>query len=170
MSDALEFDPVDRLGAGAVGEPGSRSFYLQAKHGDVQISILVEKQQIAIMAAEGMSFLDRLDHDEHVTTTGDGQDASIHEPAIPSFRARAVGLGYDPTRKLLLIELREFAVDDEEPDDNDAAGWIVRMYATKAQVRAACIAGLEAVSAGRPLCEWCELPIDPAGHICPKWN
>ncbi len=170
MSDVLELDPVDRLAAGALGEPGQREFFVQARRGDAQITVLLEKQQVAIMAAEALTFLDRIDNDEGTITTTDGIDASIQEPAVASFRARAVGMGYDPTRQRLLIELREFAVDDEEPDDEDVEGWVVRIYASKQQLRAACIAGLEAVEAGRPLCEWCEMPMDPNGHICPKWN
>ena len=30
--------------------------------------------------------------------------------------------------------------------------------------------GAEAVVGGRPLCPLCDLPMDPAGHICPRWN
>ncbi len=170
MSEVHEFDPVDRLAAGAIGEPGNREFLLQAQRGDVQITILLEKQQVAVMAAEAMTFLDRIDSDESLPTSGDGIDAALREPAIASFRARAVGMGYDPRRQTLLIELREHAVDDDEPDDEDAEGWIVRIYATKPQLRAACIAALDAVSNGRPICEWCELPMNPDGHLCPKWN
>ena len=28
----------------------------------------------------------------------------------------------------------------------------------------------EAVAAGRPLCPLCDMPMDPAGHRCPRWN
>ena len=170
MSDVLEFDPVDRLAAGAIGEPGQREFFLQARRGDAQITVLLEKQQVAVMAAEALTFLDRIDSDEGVVTSGEDIDASIQEPAIATFRARAVGMGYDPTRQRLLIELREFAVEDEEPEDEDAEGLVVRLYASKEQLRAACVAGLDAVTSGRPLCEWCEMPMNPGEHICPKWN
>jgi hypothetical protein len=30
--------------------------------------------------------------------------------------------------------------------------------------------GAQAVSAGRPRCDLCDFPMDPDGHICPRWN
>jgi hypothetical protein len=37
-------------------------------------------------------------------------------------------------------------------------------------VRAMAARGAEAVAGGRPLCQLCNFPMDPAGHICPRWN
>jgi hypothetical protein len=30
--------------------------------------------------------------------------------------------------------------------------------------------GAESVDAGRPKCQLCDFPMDPSGHICPRWN
>ena len=43
MPDPIEFHSVDALGAGAVGEPGRRAFYLQARSEAAQLTVLVEK-------------------------------------------------------------------------------------------------------------------------------
>ena len=49
----IELDPVDRITADAVGEPGERSFYLQARKGPMLITLLVEKQQVQLLANRG---------------------------------------------------------------------------------------------------------------------
>ena len=44
------FRTPDRFVAGTVGEPGSRTFYLQAVHDSRIISVMLEKQQVAMLA------------------------------------------------------------------------------------------------------------------------
>ena len=39
----IELESVDSLGAGAVGEPGDREFFLQARTESAQLTVLVEK-------------------------------------------------------------------------------------------------------------------------------
>ena len=51
MSRAIHvFRTPDRFIAGTVGEPGDRSFYLQAVHEARVISVLLEKQQVQVLA------------------------------------------------------------------------------------------------------------------------
>ena len=49
---AIEFDPVDEIGAGAFGRPGQRTFVIQARKGDALLSVLVEKEQVRMLAVE----------------------------------------------------------------------------------------------------------------------
>ncbi len=92
----------------------------------------------------------------------------------PLFRARLIGIGYDTERHLVLIELREDAAeeDDEDPPPppDEAEGRIARLYATRAQIRLMMRNGVAAVEGGRPKCQLCDFPMDPDGHICPRWN
>ena len=180
MSEEIELDAVDSLGAGAVGDPGQREFYLQARKESAQLTVLVEKEQVALLASEAVAFLDRIS-EEYPEEVRDAppplvQEAGLREPAVPLFRARLIGLGFDPEREMVLIELREHSSDDDEEEDEAASddeveeGYVARIYATRSQVRAMAARGAEAVSAGRPLCPLCDMPMDPAGHRCPRWN
>jgi uncharacterized repeat protein (TIGR03847 family) len=198
VPDPIELDPVDALGAGAIGEPGRRAFYLQARASDAQLTVLVEKEQVALLAAESVAFLDRIadDYPEEPAALP-ATVAALHEPAVPLFRARLIGLGFDPERQLVLIELRERAVEDPEdldhldepgepddpgdepddpgdepddPGDEEDEGYVARLYATRSQVRAMAASGAAVVAAGRPPCPLCDQPMDPAGHRCPRWN
>ncbi len=176
MSDPIELDPVDGLGTGAVGEPGQRIFYLQARKERAQLTVQVEKEQIALLATEAVAFLDRIaDEYPEEPVTLPASVAELQEPTVPLFRARLIGLGFDPERELVLIELREHSSDDEpdaepEPDADDEEGFVARLYATRPQVRAMAACGAQAVAAGRPPCPLCDQPMDPAGHRCPRWN
>ena len=178
MPDPIELDSIDALGTGAVGEPGQRAFYIQARSESAQLTVLVEKEQVALLATEAVAFLDRIadQYPEDLITLPEAV-AELREPTVPLFRARMIGLGFDPERELVLIELREHSEDDDEEeaeDDEPAAeheeGYIARIYATRPQVRAMAAHGAGVVAAGRPLCELCSQPLDPAGHRCPRWN
>jgi uncharacterized repeat protein (TIGR03847 family) len=191
----IELESVDSLGAGAVGNPGEREFFLQARTESAQLTVLVEKEQVALLATEAVAFLDRIaeDYPEDAAAVPDPavRQAELREPTVPLFRARLIGLGFDPERQLVLIELRERSSDDEESSDAEATGpadvatgpaesapdtdeetegYVARIYATRLQVRAMAAKGAEAVAAGRPLCPLCDMPMDPAGHRCPRWN
>ena len=180
MPDPIELDFIDALGAGAVGEPGQRAFYIQARSESDQLTVLVEKEQIALLATEAVAFLDRIadEYPEDAIILPPAV-AELREPTVPLFRARMIGLGFDPERELVLIELRERA-DDEEEDDappasdvfqvDDEEGYVARIYATRSQVRAMAAHGAGVVTAGRPRCDLCSQPLDPAGHRCPRWN
>jgi uncharacterized repeat protein (TIGR03847 family) len=196
----IELETVDSLGAGAVGDPGEREFFLQARTESAQLTVLVEKEQVALLATEAVAFLDRIAEDYPEGSSGVPEpvvpQAGLREPTVPLFRARLIGLGFDPDREMVLIELRERSSEDEEegdaltsaaeadpvpelpdagtavadPTDEDEEGYVARIYATRGQVRAMAAKGAEAVAAGRPLCPLCDMPMDPAGHRCPRWN
>jgi len=177
--NVIELDRVDALGAGAIGEPGERVFYIQADKADARLTVVVEKEQVALLAAEAVAFLDRIG-EEYPEEPGESSTlhpsaAQVTEPAVPLFRARMIGLGFEPDRRLVLLELREKAEDDEDEDvvtdpSIPDEGYVARIFATRAQVRAMAARGAEAVTGGRPLCQLCQFPMDPAGHICPRWN
>jgi uncharacterized repeat protein (TIGR03847 family) len=183
MPDPIELEDVDALGTGAVGAPGQRAFYLQARSADAQLTVLVEKEQIALLATEAIAFLDRIadDYPEDPITLPTAA-AELREPTVPLFRARLIGLGFDPERELVLIELREHTTSDDDDEDDpedplelvidedDGEGYVARIYATRPQVRAMAARGAQEVAAGRPPCPLCDMPMDPAGHRCPRWN
>ena len=172
MTDAIEFDPVDAIGAGAFGEPGQRTFVIQARKGGAVLSVLVEKEQVALLATEAEQFLDKLaeEHPEEPATFTERDGGSVQEDE-PLFRARLIGIGFDPERSLVLLELREEAAEDDPPPAiEESEGHVARLYATRAQIRAMLANGVVAVGAGRPKCPLCDFPMDPDGHICPRMN
>ncbi len=187
MMQVIELDDVDALGAGAVGPPGQRVFYLQARTESAQLTVVVEKEQVALLAAEAVAFLDRIAGDyPEPSDSVRSELVELREPTVPLFRARLIGLGFDPEREKVLLELREHGSDDPDDDvdteledddelddaldEEDEDGYVARIYATRALVRAMAAHGAAVVTAGRPACPLCDMPMDPAGHRCPRWN
>ena len=171
-AEIIELDDVDGLGAGAVGAPGQRAFYIQARTEHTQLTVLVEKEQVDLLATEAVAFLDQI-AEKYPELPFDlpPTQSSLREPTVPLFRARLIGLGFDTERELVLIELRERSEEeDDDADDEEPEGYVARIYATRARVRAMAARGAEAVAGGRPPCPLCEQPMDPSGHRCPRWN
>lgn len=51
MSRAIHvFRTPDRFVAGTVNQPGNRTFYIQAVHDARVVSVILEKQQVAVLA------------------------------------------------------------------------------------------------------------------------
>ena len=56
----FEFDPPDRFVAGTVGQPGERTFYLQATGGGRTVSVALEKVQVQALAEKVDELLDEV--------------------------------------------------------------------------------------------------------------
>jgi uncharacterized repeat protein (TIGR03847 family) len=176
MAAFYEFDDVDTFAAAAVGEPGSRVFYLHARSGSQRVTVRCEKQQVGAIAQYLRRVLSDLPPPEERPLV-DALDLSGAEGS-ESFVLGPIGLGYDRGNDRLLVQLEELVPasgdDDEDEDDavsdDDTDRGHVRLYVTRSQAAAFCEHADELVAAGRPNCQWCGNPIDPDGHPCPRMN
>jgi len=172
MSDPVELDPVTRITAAATGEPGSRTFYLQARDGETLISLLVEKQQVAMLALHVDELLDRIGGAPAADDPAvpDLSSLDLEEPLTPAFRVGQIGLGYDEARDLVLLQCEEYVPEEEAEEVVSADPAQVRFWATRGQVYALARRGEREVAGGRPTCRMCGEPIEPEGHFCPRSN
>ena len=170
MGVFYEFDEVDAFTVGAVGRPGQRAFYLQARRGTTRVTVKCEKQQASAIADYLGKVLDDLPavSDRPMPAT-----MMLADPVEAAFVLGPVGLGYDRSNDRLLVQLEEVVPVDEdgeaEPEAVEDRGHL-RVFLTRSQARAFCEHTEEVVSAGRPACQFCGLPIDPDGHPCPRMN
>ena len=175
------FDPPDRFVAGTIGQPGQRTFLLQARDGRRITSVILEKSQVAVLADRLDQLLDDLERGglEIPAEAGDpsgAEVASLDEPLNEAFRAAALTLGWDAGAERVLIEARSEAVDPEDDpaallDDDDEEGPdLLRVRITAANAREFVRRALQVVNAGRPPCPLCGRPLDPQGHLCPRRN
>ena len=175
------FDPPDRFVAGTVGEPGHRTFFLQARDGRRVVSVVLEKTQVAVLAERLGSLLFELDR-RGITKTADAAAATdtspLDEPLQEAFRAGTLTLGWDGGSERVLIEARAMTDEDEEPDDEPAVEAdddedgpdLFRVRISADAARAFVDRAMRVVGAGRPPCPLCGQPLDPGGHICPRRN
>jgi uncharacterized repeat protein (TIGR03847 family) len=125
------FDPPDRFVAGTIGEPGHRTFFLQARKASQVVSVVLEKVQVQVLAERLDQLLDELE--EHGVTPPGAADMPdtepLDEPLIQAFRATTLTLGWDPDAERVLVEARadpveievEIDADEIELTDEDAA-------------------------------------------------
>jgi uncharacterized repeat protein (TIGR03847 family) len=114
------FDPPDRFVAGTIGEPGSRTFFLQARRSGQVVSVVLEKVQVAVLAERLGVLLDELEA-RGITTAGEpvADEQPLDEPINETFRATTLTLGWDGDAERILVEARAEADDDDEDDDDE---------------------------------------------------
>ncbi len=175
------FDPPDRFVAGAIGVPGRRTFYLQARSAERVVSVSLEKVQVAVLAERLDRLLDELERRGLAKTTESVPNAAasgpLDEPLNEIFRAGTLTLGWDPEAERILIEARELRPEDEDEDetvewrDDDPTGPdVLRVRISPSVARVFVEAAAAVVAAGRPPCPLCGAPLDPTGHLCPRRN
>jgi uncharacterized repeat protein (TIGR03847 family) len=167
------FEPPERFIVGTVGEPGERTFYLQASGGGRLVSVLLEKVQVTLLAEK----LDELLGEAtrrfglQVTEPSTVDNEPLAAPIEEEFRVGTLGLAYDVDSATVVIEAIEVGEteleDEEEPAEHLDR---LRVRITPEETRAFIERARRVVSAGRPPCPLCGQPLDPTGHICPRHN
>lgn len=175
----ISYDLPERFVAGAVGRPGDRAFYLQARAGRRVTSVGLEKFQVTLLAERLEELLDevlrRSGGDAPVPAVTPSElrdDAPLDQPVEEEFRVGTMALAWDPDDEQVVIEAQEVTESEEEPEvgEDDPAIAVLRVRISAAQARAFAERALKVVAAGRPPCPLCGLPLDGAGHVCPRQN
>ena len=159
-----------------VGEPGQRTFYVQSRAGDLTHSYLVEKQQVAALADRLRDLLMMIDEDDTIRSAAPARDPALGlaQPVEPEWRIGTMGLAYQEASDSVVVVIQPAEESDEDVEesalfegDTDKA---IRFLLRRDQARAFILHALAVVQEGRPTCQLCGLPMDPAGHICPASN
>ena len=174
----FSFDPPERFVVGTVGQPGERTFFLQAKEGARVVSVALEKVQVQVLAERLEELLDevrRRGTDVPVVVPSELEDVRpLDQPIMEEFRVGTMALAWDADDSVVVVEAHA-ATDDEQSDGDPEPGEddgpdILRVRISGAHGRAFVKRALRVVAAGRPPCPLCGQPLDPQGHICPRQN
>jgi len=166
-----EFDAVEHITAGAVGDPGQRTFYVQARQDNRLLSVKAEKEQVRALAQAIERLLDELAEKDPLASTSDDliiTSMDLEEPLHADFSVSQMGLGYDADRDMVVLVIQGAAQDTDDAEENEEM--LARFSATRGQMRALSIHAGRVVEAGRPICGNCGRPMDPDGHFCPERN
>jgi uncharacterized repeat protein (TIGR03847 family) len=168
----MDLERVDKVTAGAVGEPGERTFFLQARDGERLVTVTLEKEQVELLSSSILEILARIDKE-----TGEGpapDELDLDTPIEPLWRAGRLSIGYSEERDLMLLELEELVPEPEDEAEAEAEDVPdpdrLRVWATREQMHALSRQGAAVAARGRPRCQLCGNPIDPEGHTCPALN
>ncbi|GAB2757637.1 DUF3090 domain-containing protein [Nocardioides salsibiostraticola] len=178
------FDPPERFVTGTVGEPGARTFFIQARSGSRLVSVSLEKQQVAALAERIDELLDEVMSNDAstgvipaVAPLGLVDSQPLEQPIEEEFRAGTMTLSWDPNDGKIVIEVfpySEAAVvapdqvdqDFEEPEADE----VLMVRLDPGHARAFVQRTSQVIEAGRPGCPFCGNPMDPTGHLCVRAN
>lgn len=166
----FDFDAPDRFVAGAMGEPGDRTFYLQARKGGAVVSVALEKTQVAALAGRLSELLQAVGNEPNAA---DRDDGPLDEPLTEVFRVGVMALAWEPSSERVVIEAQPRSEDgdyvevaDEATDGPDLMRVRIAPDHAREFVRRAAVL----VAGGRPLCPFCGEPLEPTGHFCTRTN
>jgi uncharacterized repeat protein (TIGR03847 family) len=194
------FEPPERFVAGTVGEPGDRTFFLQARGGGRVISVALEKVQVSLLAEKLEELLVEANK-RFGLSMPEAPPLTVHDnepldtPVDEEFRVGTLGLAFDVDTATVVIEAIEAGEaeveielddddddepvdvtggeeDDDEDEDDEPDDDLdrLRVRLSPQATRAFIDRARRVVAAGRPPCPLCGQPLDPAGHLCPRHN
>lgn len=162
----VEFDSPHHVTVGYVGEPGERTFLLQAQQDETTLTLLLEKTQVEAMGELLAQLLTRLD--DRPATDWDRAAMELRPPFEPRWRIGEIALGLDPDPQRFALEVSEFVPEDAEESVERREA---RIWADRDQARRLAAHAAEIVGQGRPRCSLCGRPTEPDGaHVCPATN
>lgn len=175
------FDPPTRCVVGTVGEPGERTFFLQVQDAERIISVILEKDQVRILAERMKDILDQVAPKSSSSIPID--DAPLAQPILAEFRIGILGLAWDDEENRIIIEagsrvvelaeldgLSELTEDDEDEDEIVEGNEMLDIRLTVDLARGFVERSLRVVKAGRHTCPFCGNLLDQKGHVCQRAN
>ncbi len=119
-----DFGVPDRFVAGTVGEPGNRTFFLQARKGSALVSVVVEKVQVQVLAERLALLIAEIARRgvqvPEALAPSDDDTSPLGEPLVEAFRVGTMTLGWDPEHEQVVIEARAQQEADEDDDEDGA--------------------------------------------------
>lgn len=163
-------DSPDRFVPGTIGEPGQRTFFLQARKGEAVISVALEKAQVAVLAERLAELLNTV-IEASSATRPEPDDRPLDEPLVDLFRVGPMALAWDPGTERIVLEaqpMNEAGDYVEVPDDAEDGPDLVRVSLAPGQAQEFVRRAAALIEAGRPICPFCGEVLEPSGHFCPR--
>jgi uncharacterized repeat protein (TIGR03847 family) len=182
----LDFDLPDRFATGTVGEPGDRTFFLQAVQGGRVVSVMLEKEQVAVLADRVLAVVDEVERRGLAAIdagpAGIVDERPLKQPLHEEFRVGTLVIAWDEDVDRLIVEARsmtfdagagESAVrededmdDDDIPDDAPIGPDVLRVRLTPFMAQQFARRANSVVAGGKPVCPFCGAVLERTGHFC----
>jgi uncharacterized repeat protein (TIGR03847 family) len=177
-AQVLLFENPERFTVGTVGQPGERTFFIQAQSGARLISVSLEKTQVQVLADRLLDTIREIKQSDSTFSMVrlPKDDAALATPIEEEFRVGVIGLAFDSGKALIQIDMQAVNenrdVDPDLIDVDDLSGDqdILRVLITPSEADRFAKRAAVVVGAGRQPCPFCGGPIDLKGHLCPRAN
>ena len=156
---------VSRIEAETFGDPGRRTFRLTLESGRALSYVWLEKEQLFQLGAGLKEAVDRQIGADRERESSPTAPIWSGEETLIEFKARVLSGRHDQDTNSFYLQAQGDADEQSGQDAPSVSFWI-----TVEQASALADQSLRICSAGRPPCFLCGLPIDPAGHVCPRAN
>jgi len=166
MSESFELKRPDFFTAGAVGKPGERVFYLQAREARRLITLKCEKEHVRALAEYLGGLITKLGAPKGKVPTA----MDLLPFAEPAWIVASLGVGYDQEHERIIVDAHELLEEEEAGQRAGEEPASARLRITREQAQAFAGRAKELMKGSRPTCPVCSAPIDPAGHVCPRSN
>jgi uncharacterized repeat protein (TIGR03847 family) len=166
--------PATRFIVSAIGDPGERQFFIQVKSSDGINSVTLEKSQVIALTQRFEDLIRELRRGKLASTadisaTAVLDDLPMELPIDEDFQVGVISITWESD--LVVVNIQAISQDDDLIlDDLDSGPDLLIATLKINQVKGFCERAKKIVSAGRPSCPFCGLPIDPMGHLCPRAN
>src|SRR3954468_11113934 len=115
------FEPPERFVAGTVGEPGDRTFFLQARGGGRVVSVALEKVQVSLLAEKLEELLTEASRRfgvdlPEVPVRAINDTEPLDRPVDEEFRVGTLGLAFDVDTTTVVIEAIEAGEGDADAE------------------------------------------------------
>jgi uncharacterized repeat protein (TIGR03847 family) len=159
----IELDEPFHLTVGYTGQPGGRTFFLQAEDASGRVTLAIEKAQAEGIAELLTQVLARLG--ERPVTDWDQAAMDLRPPLDPRWRVGSIAIGYEGEDERFVLEVGEFVPED------DRVGRSARIVFDLDQARRLAAHAADVIGQGRPRCHLCARPTEADGsHVCPATN
>jgi uncharacterized repeat protein (TIGR03847 family) len=182
----IDLDTPERFATGTVGEPGDRTFFLQAVQGRLVATVQLEKEQVAVLADRVLAVIDEVERRGLTAIdtgpAGELDDRPLEQPLQEEFRVGTMIIAWDEDVDRLVVEARSMTFDagagdvalrhddeldeDEIPDDAPIGPDVLRVRLTPWMAQQFARRASSVVAGGRPTCPFCGAVLEPTGHFC----
>lgn len=174
----IEFNQPERFTTGTVGEPGERTFFIQAEDGPRLISVSLEKSQVQALADRLIFMLREIKQVVPNFSLKElpKDEKPLSTPIEEEFRVGLIGIAFDQSTGLIQIDLQAVAEEERDDvqfvdvDDLSSDRDILRVTINPSEASRFSKRANVVVGAGRLPCPFCGGPLDARGHLCPRAN
>jgi uncharacterized repeat protein (TIGR03847 family) len=158
----FEFTKVTKFEPETFGEPGNRTFRINADSASSSAKIWLEKEQLTELC---LAMVQMEKENQIAANSPDESSLGTEAEGLTNldFKTNQLSFGHIP-------ETNYFVVDAHDPNEDNLESPTVRIWVTREMISPFSNKGLEIVSAGRRICQLCGRPMNVEGHYCERSN
>ena len=170
MEHSTHLGIVDDLQVLTFGMPGQRTFNITANSDRGSAVVWLEKEQLYNIAFSLSNALEKMDQDEEIADRSLSDMPPDSEGEV-EFKAARIAMQYDSGRKVFLFAAAGVGLDEIEAGEEDPDPVILQFGFSHQQAVFIAQRGMDIVAAGRPICPYCHIAINPdEDHVCERRN